>query len=164
MYHSIYFFQNNFKHEFNSTDYYYGQVKDVILEFNDKIESIRCQLMFIASAISKMLSHQCLFAYSNVCFYIYPNIMQQMIDHCKRYYQLALEQLKSNRTNVAGNNNRNNFSRTNMKSILFSSSLVQPSHQRRQQVIPLRLANLVVPIIIAPSKYVWASNGMQPHK
>lgn len=164
MYHSIDFLQNNFKLESNSSDNYFGQVKDVDLKFNKKMEIIPCQLMFFASAISKMLNHQCSSTYSNVCFYIYPNIMQQMIDQCKHYFQLALEQLISNRTNISGDNNRNNFSQTNMKSILFSSSLVQPSHQRRQLSIPLPLANLVVPIIIAPSKYVWALNGMQPHK
>jgi hypothetical protein len=164
MHHSIYFFQNNFKHESNSTDYYFGQVKDVLLELNEKFESIRCQLMLFASAISKMLYYGCLSVYYNVYLNTNPSIMIQMIDQFKRYYLLEVEPLKSNRINVDDEHNRNNLSKSNMKNLLISLSLFSQSHQRRQLSIHLRLANFVVPIIIAPSNYEWASNGMQPHK
>jgi hypothetical protein len=90
--------------------------------------------------------------------------MIQIIDHCKRYYLLEVEQLKSNRINVDDEYNRNKLSKSNMKNLLISLSLFSQSHQRRQLSIHLRLANFVVPIIIAPSNYEWASNGMQPHK
>jgi hypothetical protein len=90
--------------------------------------------------------------------------MIQMIDQFKRYYLLEVEPLKSNRINVDDEHNRNNLSKSNMKNLLISLSLFSQSHQRRQLSIHLRLANFVVPIIIAPSNYEWASNGMQPHK
>jgi uncharacterized damage-inducible protein DinB len=166
MYNSIDSFFLDFEHEFNSTNKYFDKIEDKHLDtiFNENIRSIGWLSWHIISTIPEMLNHAGLRVESNVDLNVQPNTMKEMIAIYNSYYQSAIEEIRVNWNDIALNDDVKMYGQTWKKGIVLSSLLFHQCHHRGQLSILMRLANIVVPGIIGPSKEEWVSFGMQPHK